>query len=89
MREVALVPHGIGRRLVAGGVQFRDLLGAQRPSRRPDILYELRLVARADDEGRYRAPLQEPVERDLGERLAGLGGDGVDASTILNSRSSL
>ena len=52
--------------------------GGQVPADGAEVLPQLLLVARADDDGRDRGPLQQPVERDLRHRLAGLRGDLVE-----------
>ncbi len=74
----ALVPIGIGQRHLARGVELCDLVLGQGPADRAEIFAQLRLVARADDQRRDRGALQQPVERDLRDALAGLLRDLVD-----------
>ena len=72
------MPVGIDERKLAGGVEPGDMLGRQAPADGPQVLHELPCVARADDKGGDGGAAQKPVERDLGDGLAGLGGDLVD-----------
>src|SRR5262249_36040770 len=69
--EAALVPVGIGGGDGAGGVEAGDLLGRQVPPDRPEVLPQLLLVAGADDDRRDAGLLEQPVECDLRDRLAG------------------
>ena len=50
----------------------------QLPADGAQVLAQLLFVARADDHARDRRPLEQPVERDLRHRLAGLLGDRVE-----------
>src|SRR5579863_7390709 len=72
LREPALVPIRISGRHRARRIELRDLLGRQVPADRAEILAQLLFIARADQHRRDRGPLQQPVERDLRHRLAGL-----------------
>src|SRR5580658_6518502 len=76
--ELSLVPIGIGKRAIAGRVQLCHLLRRQSPADGAEILLQLLLVPRADDHRRDGRPLQQPVERDLRDQLAGLPGDLVE-----------
>jgi hypothetical protein len=77
-RRSALVPDGIGREDVAGRVELSHLFGRQLPTHGPDVLDQLLLVARADDDAGDRRAAKEPIERDLRNGLAGFGGDAVE-----------
>ena len=70
-----LVPVRIGGRSGAGGIQCCDLIGTEIPADGPEVRSQLGFVARADDEGGNRRPLQQPVERDLWNGLAGFPGN--------------
>ena len=53
LRHSALMPDWIRGRLVARHIQSCDLLGGQGPSSRTNVLNELLLIARTNDNGRY------------------------------------
>ena len=72
------MPVRIRRRRRARGVERGDLSRRQVPADGPEILPQLLLVARANDERRDRWALQQPVQRDLRHGLAGLGGHDVE-----------
>ena len=74
---------GIWSRYGACFIQLRHLFGRQVPANRPEVLAELFLVARADDDRRDGRPLQEPIERDLRDRLAGFSGGDIGAGETL------
>ena len=76
--ELVLMPVGIDERDLAGGVKPGNLFRCQVPADGSQILLELCGVTRPDDEGGDGGPAQKPVERDLGNGFAGLGGDLVD-----------
>jgi hypothetical protein len=59
------MPVGINRRLVARGIQFGELSRGEVPAYGSQILAKLVGVARANDHGGDRRPLQKPVERHL------------------------
>src|SRR3984885_5622383 len=77
-RKAALVPDRIGGLDVARGVELRDLPGRQLPADGADVLAQLLFVARANDETGHGRTAQQPVERDLRRRLAGLLGDAIE-----------
>ncbi len=52
--------------------------GVEVPANGTEILPELILVSRADDERGDRRPLKQPVQGDLRNRLAGLGGQRIE-----------
>src|SRR6202000_304944 len=56
----------------ASGVELRDLFRGQRPADRAEVLPQLLFIARADDDRRDRWPVQQPVQRNLRNRLARL-----------------
>ena len=76
--EAALVPIRIRKLGRAGGIEFCDLLGCQIPADCAEVGAELLLVPRANDEGRDRRAMQEPIECNLRNRLAGFFGDFVN-----------
>src|ERR1700678_4543073 len=76
-RKVALVPDRIGRLDVARRIELRHLLGRQLPAHGADVLPQLPFVTRADDDVGDGRAAQQPVERDLRNRLASLLGKGV------------
>ena len=76
--ELDLVPVGIGELDFAGFVEFGDLLGGELPAGGGEVGAELLFVAGADDERGDGGALQEPVEGDLRDGLAGLFGDFVE-----------
>lgn len=61
----------------------RHLLRRQVPAHRPKVLAQLVLVPRADDDRGNGRALQEPVERDLRDLLAGFPGDDISAGDTL------
>ena len=72
------MPHGIRGRLVAGLIEPCDLVRTQCPTDGTEVVDELCFVASADDHARNAGPLQEPVERDLGDGLAGFRAHDVE-----------
>src|SRR5258707_9839999 len=60
-RETALMPDRVGRRHVACRLERRDLVRGEAPSDGADILDELLLVARPDDDAGDGRPLKQPV----------------------------
>src|ERR1700677_3885635 len=76
-RKAALVPDRIGRLDVARRVELRHLLGRQSPADGADVLQQLPFVTRADDDVGNGRAAQQPVERDLRNRLASLLGEGI------------
>ena len=56
-------------------IQFLHLRCVERPSGCADIAAKLLFVARADDDGRHRRTLREPVDGHLRDCPAGLSGD--------------
>src|SRR5580698_7073431 len=66
------MPVGIGALNVAGAVELCNLILRQIPACRVEILAKLLLVTGADDDGGDGWPLQEPVEGNLRNGLAGL-----------------
>ena len=78
LRKAALVPDRIGRLDVARRVELRHLLGRQLPADGADVLEQLLLVTRADDDVGDGRAAQEPVQRDLRDGLAGLLGDAIE-----------
>src|SRR6204780_213449 len=76
LRKAALVPDRIGRLDVARRVELRHLLGGQFPADGADVLEQLRFVTRADDDVGDGRTAQQPIERDLRDRLASLLGEG-------------
>src|ERR1700689_1538331 len=76
LRKAALVPARIGRPDVARRVDLRHLLGGQFPADGADVLEQLRFVTRADDDVGDGRTAQQPIERDLRDRLASLLGEG-------------
>ena len=77
--ELALVPVGVDRLRVAGGVELGDLFFGEIPAERAEILAELLLVAGAHDDVDDGGTLQKPVERNLRDGLSGFFGDFVDS----------
>lgn len=63
---LGLVPVGIEQRRPADRLQPGLLLLGQRQVGGAEVVGELLLVASADDDRRYRWPLQQPGKRDLG-----------------------
>src|SRR6185503_9799124 len=81
--EARLMPVWIGLGRLARGIERGDLLAGQRPSDGAEVLAQLRLVARADDDRGDRRALQQPVQRNLRHGLPGLLRDvieGIDDS---------
>lgn len=74
LAEAGLMPVGVNPWRGAGLIQFRDLFGREVPADGAQVVAELVLVARADDEGGDGGALQQPVEGDLRDGLAGFGG---------------
>src|SRR5262245_11731421 len=62
LRELSLVPVGIRRGRGAGGVQPGDLRRREIPADGAEVLAQLLLVARADDDAGDGRPLEQPVE---------------------------
>lgn len=58
----------IGRGDRARRIERDDLIRRQAPTDRAEVLAKLLLIARADDDGGNRRPLDQPVERDLRRR---------------------
>ncbi len=73
------MPVRINLRYSAGLIQLHDLFRCEVPSDRTQILAELVLIASADDYGCDRRTLQEPVEGDLWDGFASLGGNLVQS----------
>lgn len=67
--KIALMPVGIDRPLLTSRVESGDLFFRQIPTERAKILPELLFVARADHDVAHRRTLQQPVERNLRNRL--------------------
>src|SRR3954451_13214797 len=65
----------IRRQHVARRVERGDLLIAQHPADRAEILAKLLFVAGTDDYRGHGRAAQEPVDRDLGYGLPGFGRD--------------
>ena len=76
--ELDLVPVGVGERDGAGGVELGDLLGGEVPADGGEVGAELLFVAGADDERADGGALEEPVEGDLRDGLAGFLGERVE-----------
>ena len=72
--ELALVPVWIRRYDGAGGVQSGNLIGCEIPSGGRKILPQLFFCTRTDDDVRDGGTLQQPVQRDLRNRLSGFLG---------------
>ncbi len=66
------MPVRVGGRDLAGLVERRDLLGSEIPANCAEIVFELLLVASANDDACHRGTLQQPVQGDLRDRLARL-----------------
>src|SRR6202042_1554131 len=77
-RKAALVPDRINRLDLARCVKLRHLFGRQFPADGADVFEQLRFVTRADNNVSDGRAAQEPVERDLRNRLAGLLGDSIE-----------
>ena len=78
LQELALMPIGIGEGEFAGGVETGDLGGGERPADSTEVLAELLLVARADDERGDGGAAEKPVEGDLRDGLTGFAGNFVE-----------
>lgn len=78
LAETGLVPIGISCRAFAGLVQLCNLSGCETPTDGAQILPKLFLVARANDERRDGGTLEQPVQCDLRDGLAGFVGDVID-----------
>jgi hypothetical protein len=76
--ELALVPVGVDGLGGACGVEFGDLFFGEVPADGTEVLAELFFVACAHDDIGYGGALEEPVERDLRNGLAGFFGDLLD-----------
>lgn len=70
-REMRVLPVGVDSWFGAGRIQPGDKLRGQAPADGAEIFPQLRLVARADDHAGHARPAQHPIDRDLGDRLAG------------------
>jgi hypothetical protein len=73
-----LMPIRVCERHHARVVEPADLIARERPADGAEIVRELRFVARTDDDVRDRGPREQPVERDLRDRLAGFGRDVIE-----------
>jgi hypothetical protein len=71
------MPVWIRRRAFAGRVENGNLLFRQRPIDRAEIGAELFFVTRADDDVAHRGTRQQPIDRDLRNRLSGFAGNTI------------
>ena len=69
--ETALMPIRVDRCCLAAGVQFGDLRRGQMPVYGSQILAKLVRIARTYDNGRYGRSMEQPVNCDLWDGLAG------------------
>jgi hypothetical protein len=76
--ELALVPVRVNGLRGAGSVEFGDLFHREAPSDRAKILAELLFVARTHDDVYHGRALQEPVQGNLRNGLAGFLRDFLD-----------
>src|SRR5450631_2053545 len=76
--KAALMPDRIGGLDVARRVELRYLLGRQFAADGADVFEQLLFVTRADNDVGDGRAAQEPVERDLRNRLAGLLGEAIE-----------
>src|SRR5580658_1291544 len=76
--ELPLVPVGINRLQIACFVEGSNLIRGQIPSYGIEVLPQLLFIARADDDRRDRRPLQQPIERNLGDGPTNFGGHLVE-----------
>ena len=74
----ALVPIGVGGLGSAGGVEFGDLVFGEVPADGGEVLAELLFIARAHDDVGDGGALQEPIQSDLWNGLAGFFCDFLD-----------
>lgn len=81
--ELGLVPVGVGERNGAGGVELGYLFGGELPAYGGEVLFELLFGTGSDDDGGDGGAAEDPVEGDLGDGLAGLGGDFVEGIDYL------
>ncbi len=72
-----LVPVGVRERDGARGVKFGYLFGGQVPAGGGEVCAELLFIAGTDDQRGDRGSLEEPVEGDLGDGLAGFFGNEI------------
>jgi hypothetical protein len=73
------MPVGIDGLLLAGAVEFSDLIGSQIPAFGGQILAKLLFVSSADNDRRDGRALQKPVQSNLRNGFAGLFGDRVQS----------
>jgi hypothetical protein len=72
LRKTPLMPIGIDRRFVTGGIQLGDLCRREAPVHGSQILAQLVRIACADDHRGNGRPMEQPVDRDLRHSFAGL-----------------
>ncbi len=72
------MPIRINRRCFAGSIEFGDLFRREFPTDGTKVGAKLIFIARTDDQRGNRRALQQPVERDLRNGLAGFLGDLVN-----------
>src|SRR6185295_10972374 len=77
--EPTLMPIWISQRGGAGGIEPGDLVRCQLPANRAQILAQLFFVARTYDDAGNTGPLQQPVQRNLRHRFAGLAGNFIQS----------
>jgi len=88
-RELPLVPVGIWRPYIARRIEFCHLLRRETPTCGAEILPQLRLIPRANDNAHHGWPLQKPVESDIGNSLPVSFATSSSASTTRHKISGL
>ena len=81
--EFLLVPVRVNQRHGAGGVELLDLIGRQVPTDRTEIVAQLSLVTRADNDRCDGRPLKQPIDRYLSDRFPVSAATSLSASTTL------
>jgi len=72
------MPIGIGNHGRAGFIQSLDLLGAQRKAGSSQVVTQLVFIASSNDYAGDSGFAQQPVQRNLRNRLASFGGYDVE-----------
>src|SRR5262245_6210104 len=72
------MPVGISAFALASDIQPFDLFLSEIPAHRSQVLAQLFLIARADDDARNRRALRDPIQCNLREGFAGFSGNRVD-----------
>src|ERR1700722_16167400 len=72
------MPIRIGSRNLASCIELRDLLDRQIPAYGTEVLFQLLFIASTNDDGRDGRPLEQPVQPNLRDSLAGVLRHGIE-----------